>query len=231
MVAPRAPKPWKVILLGSLSGVLVILYLGFCLGWDLNRVTQGTGLFIDIIGVIAIAIPDIPAFHGYFFSGKLESVLDELRFENKGSGANELAAPDMDKRLYDALSVVEHAQDCTVDELLERTIVQRESPPPSTGFYVLREAFRENEDQNKDSWDNVYGFKVFEGPRTIRSIIMREVDGTPKKRIEGSYHWIFGPIENQVDAGKVRIRLIGLALLLIGFLFQFASLFITQPTN
>lgn len=226
MVAPRAPKPWMAIFIVPF-GIMVIVYLGLCLGWNINRVTQGTGLFIDIIGVITIAIPDIPTFHRYLFSGKLESGLDGLRYENEGSAANEVAAPDLDKRLYDALLVVENAQGCTVDEFLKRTIVQRESPPSSTGFYELREAFREDEDRDKDSWDNVYGFKVFKGQRTIQSIIMREIDGTPKKRSEGPYHMVFGPIENQVDAGKVRIRLVGLALLLIGFLFQLASLFIS----
>lgn len=227
MVAPKVPKP-RMALPISLFGILCIFYLTACLSWNASKVVQGTGISIDIIGVVVLAIPDLPFLQKHFYSGKLKAALNHLRFENEGSAANLLAAPNLEERLIDALYVVENAKDCTVDELLDTIEVVRERTPSNTGFYELREELRKESDNKGGDWDNVYGFKTFDGQRGSRSIVMREVDGTPRKRIEGPYHMVFGPIETRVEEYDARIRILGLTLLLIGFLFQLSSLFFTQ---
>lgn len=227
MVAPKVPKP-RMALPISLFGGLCIFYLTACLGWNTSRVIQGTGISIDIIGVVILAIPDLPFLQKHFYSGKLKAALNHLRFENEGSAANILAAPNTKERLLDALYVVENAKDSTVDEYLETVNVVRERSPSSKGFYELREEFREESGDKGEAWDNVYGFKTFDGPRGSRSIVMREDNGNPNKRIEGPYPMVFEPIEERVKEHDAKIRIFGLALLLIGFLFQFLSLFFTQ---
>lgn len=137
MAAAKVPKP-RMALPISLFGILCIFYLTACLGWNTSKVVQGTGISIDIISVMILAIPDLPFLQKHFYSGKLKAALNHLRFENEGSAANLLAAPNIEERLIDALYVVENAKDCTVDGLLETIEVVREGKPLSTGFYELQ---------------------------------------------------------------------------------------------
>lgn len=225
MTAPRSPRTRCAVFI-ALFGGFSALYLWLCLGWRPDTVFVGHGLVLDVIGAFVVAIPDIPSFHKHFFSGKLQTGLNQLRFESEGSAANELAALDTDERLLDALMTVENARNITVDKMLDVVSVVREDDPPSEGFYEIREVFKENE-TNEDvvsSWDDVYGFKVFEGERGIRSLIMMEEEGTAKVRISGTYGGVFGLIEDRVEELVARFRRFGLTLLIIGFLFQGVSL-------
>jgi len=120
----------------SLFGILCIFYLTACLSWNASKVVQGTGISIDIIGVVVLAIPDLPFLQKHFYSGELKAALNHLRFENEGSAANLLAAPNLEERLIDALYVVENAKDCTVDKLLDTIEVVRERVPSNTGFWL-----------------------------------------------------------------------------------------------
>lgn len=227
MVAPRVPKASYSIVF-TLFGGLAVWFIWACLGWSLSTGFLGLGLVLDILGAFVLAIPDLPSVHSYFFSGKLKTALNQLQFKAEGSMANQLAAPDIDERLLDALLIVEDAKHTTVHELLQnpRHKVIRESDPPSEGFYELREAFKETESNREaaESWDGVYGFKVFEGTRGIKSITMRVEDGEPRKHKEGPFYFMYTPVEEYLDDLVARFRRLGFILLMIGFVFQGLSI-------
>jgi len=227
MIAPRVPKASYSIVF-ALFGGLAVWFLWVCRGWSLSTGFLGIGLVLDILGAFVLAIPDLPSVHRHFFSGKLKTALNHLRFKTEGSAANQLAAPDTDERLLDALVIVEDAKHTRVHELLQnpRHKVIRESDPSSEGFYELREAFKETESNREaaESWDDVYGFKVFEGNRGIKSITMREVDGKPRKHKEGPFHFNYTPVEEYLNNLVARFRRLGFILLMIGFIFQGFSL-------
>lgn len=223
MTKPKLPPARYSTVVVLLIGILA-LYVWPYLGWRLHDTILAAGLFLDILGAAVLAIPDIPIIHRLFFSGMVQSAVDDLELEWAAT-ESVLVEPGTDEKFVDSLYIVEDVSGESIaeSELLENVV---QAPEPSTeGFYELREAFSEG--TNDSLWNHVFGFKVYEDKEgDWRTCIMHDKNGEPEVKLKSRYHNPFDKIANKLRYSDARFRRMGLSLLIAGFLFQGFSIMV-----
>lgn len=216
MIRTKIPQarysPFVIIAVG-----ISAWYIGIWIGIDGSSTILAAGLLLDILGAIILAIPDVPQFRQYFFSGKLQEALDTLKL-HRGSNEEILVEPGTSDRLIDALYIAEKVSGESIAESDLIDTVTRNTPPPSDGFYELRAAFKEG--TNDQIWDRVYGFKAYKEDHELRTIVLYDDAGDPAVKLRGRFDNPFDKIEDKIQLANARFRRNGLSLLSGGFLLQ-----------
>ncbi len=84
MTKHKLPRARNSAFLIIIVGILA-LYLWSYLGWHLHNTILAAGLFLDVIGAIILAIPDVPLLQKCFFSGMVQRAVDHLKLD-RGTG-------------------------------------------------------------------------------------------------------------------------------------------------
>jgi hypothetical protein len=227
MVAPKFPKTGLCIPITIFGAWLVLFIWGF-IGGGLNTTALTIGLLFDISGASILAIPDIPSVHRRFFSGKVKVALDTLSTEQDNIFTHYLVESGTEDRLIDRIlkfkpSEYEESSKQTVDNWIDNsdTDVYRNSESNTEGFCEFMEIF--NKKWDIDNMSNIYGIKSYQSNNSSKYAFVTVENGSMGMIGPLNYAVSIRPIENKLNDFESRFRRFGLALLIIGFLFQIMS--------